>query len=62
MHDRLAWGKPSQRPFPAFAKKTTKQQNIKKFLKGVSERETIFKMFPSHGRGFFEGSQISPEG
>ena len=36
-----------------------KHKNIKKFLKGVSEREIIFKMFPSHERRLFMGSQTA---
>jgi len=44
--------------------KSTKktQKRFKKFLKRESERETISKMFPSHGRGLFTGSQTFPEG
>lgn len=43
-------------------KKTETKYNIKKFLKGESERKTISKMFSSHERDDMTGSQISPEG
>jgi len=42
-----------------FADGITKKQNIKKFLKGESEGETISKMFPSHGCGDMAGSQTA---
>ena len=42
-----------------FADGNTKKQNIKKFLKGESEGETISKMFPSHGCGDMAGSQTA---